>query len=75
MRVSKRTRFTRLEWWLDGLPQKHWWWAIPAESVVKKVLDLWYGHMPVVDHCGKPEHDYCARCTKVLPGMAVRTNE
>lgn len=28
------------------------------------------GHNPINDHCGKPEHDYCASCGHGTPGKA-----
>ncbi len=30
------------------------------------------GHLPGMDHCGKPEHDYCHRCGDETPGKAPR---
>jgi hypothetical protein len=30
------------------------------------------GHLPVLDHCGLPEHDYCAGCGERTPGQGRR---
>jgi hypothetical protein len=30
------------------------------------------GHKPTIDHCGLPEHDYCAYCLELTPGQAKR---
>lgn len=31
-----------------------------------------FGHVPVPDHCGIPEHDFCAGCQIPMPGKASR---
>ena len=38
----------------------------PAIALICKHL----GHVPVQDHCGRPEHDLCSRCQTLLPGKA-----
>jgi hypothetical protein len=72
VRTTTRQTYTKFEWWLDGLPERHWWWANPAQIAVKWVLCKVTGHMPVRDHCGKPEHDVCARCQRSTPHLAPR---
>jgi hypothetical protein len=45
------------------------------ETLIKPLLALLCdhaGHLPVRDHCGKPEHDYCARCHAPTPNLASR---
>ena len=34
------------------------------------LLCNWWGHLPVADQCGIPDHDYCARCNASTPGQA-----
>lgn len=38
----------------------------------KRELCGLYGCLPIQDHCGKPEHDYCFVCNTLTPGQAKR---
>lgn len=31
-----------------------------------------FGHDPAMDQCGRPEHDFCLWCRKLMPGRASR---
>lgn len=42
------------------------------EYPVAKVICKFSGHLPIVDHCGMPAHDYCMGCGERLPGQAAR---
>ena len=34
------------------------------EDELAALLCQHYGHNLIPDHCGKPEHDYCVRCSR-----------
>jgi hypothetical protein len=36
---------------------------------VFKTFCKYFGHSPIRDMCGKPEHDYCTYCMAALPGQ------
>lgn len=61
-RLPEPTR-DKISYWLDEHVVDH----------VARVLCRLTGHIPTVDHCGMPEHDYCEGCQKLMPGMADRT--
>ena len=55
----------------DGLVHED---AVDGELIVP-ILSLCcqaVGHVPMRDQCGRPEHDYCARCRAIVPGAAGR---
>lgn len=52
---------------------EHWdWYHDSVEKPVAALLCHVYGHEPVQDHCGKPEHDHCVWCRTLMPGDASR---
>jgi len=52
-------------WFADGWPEFLWgvepWW--------QRLGCLLFGHVPIPDQCGIPDHDYCAYCQKSMPGQ------
>jgi hypothetical protein len=74
----------RVQFWLaDGQYDRliignaldtHWGWAMrgQVEKVGLRALCLLFGHDPVADQCGRPEHDHCLYCGKPMPGRARR---
>lgn len=59
----------------DYLPKRTPEWVSSVlgtliEEPSKKALCFLYGHKPVRDQCGMPEHDHCLWCRKSLPFMA-----
>lgn len=38
-------------------------------------LCRYYGHKPVPDQCGRPEHDFCVYCSKLMPNSAHRPQD
>lgn len=47
----------------------------PIEMWFRRALCAMFGHEPDMDHCGRPEHDFCWSCNKPMPGMAPRRRE
>jgi len=50
-------------------------WELDADwgyRLARKWPCSWLGHLPVLDHCGLVEHDYCAACGESVPGMGRR---
>ena len=45
-------------------------WAYYGDGGWGRVVCLIVGHSPVQDHCGRPEHDYCPTCYRIMPGAA-----
>ena len=46
-----------------------------AEKLIEplhKLICSKVGHAPIMDHCTKPEHDYCLACGDRTPGQAER---
>lgn len=39
------------------------------EEPLSRLICCIYGHDPTIDHCGRPEHDYCACCQQLTPGQ------
>lgn len=65
----------RLFWWLQSIveviPERHDWLMDPPLWLQAHLC--WIGgHVPVPDHCGIPEHDYCAHCMAPTPSLAER---
>jgi hypothetical protein len=64
--------FWRLEviddWLMDRVPERVWL-AFPTAQLNRLACAL-LGHAPIPDQCDKPEHDYCAYCSKQMPGAA-----
>ena len=67
--------------WLDELSwrltrwsfESNWLWRLPGDLDEGRICRpfCWVlGHYPEMDQCGKPEHDYCLRCRKIMPGAA-----
>jgi hypothetical protein len=48
------------------------WIELHVADKVAAWLCRRYGHLPEVDHCGLPEHDFCTGCNALTPGMAYR---
>lgn len=44
--------------------------AKEVQEPLLKMLCEHVGHEPVSDQCGKPEHDFCHWCNKLMPGAA-----
>lgn len=64
--------FLRHEEWVEGEKDPGWWdgaWEGVVTPVLAKICSA-IGHQPIPDHCGKPEHDFCARCRAPTPGQA-----
>lgn len=67
------------EWVLDNLksppPGGDVFFDWAEEVICKPIMNIIcteLGHIPVVDMCGKPEHDYCVRCHEATPGQGAR---
>ncbi len=59
----RRHWIKRYSFWLeDHLPV----W-LPLGWLRRLGCFLW-GHLPIVDMCGQPEHDFCAWCMASMPG-------
>lgn len=83
-RLRKRktigTRLHRVYFWLwDGMYDRlsldgpDWPYGLLdtlVERPAKWLLCKVYGHEPVHDQCGKPEHDHCAWCNRAMPRAA-----
>lgn len=49
----------------------HYIWRGWIEDIGKWLLCRAFGHLPITDQCGKPEHDYCACCLRATPRQAA----
>jgi len=71
-RWEPRVRF----WLTDGQYDSdgsdwHVTWHGWIEDAGKWLLCRAFGHLPIPDQCGKPEHDYCACCLRATPRQAA----
>jgi hypothetical protein len=68
--------FWRLEtldyWIMDHAPERVWL-AFPSGQINRMACTL-LGHVPIPDQCNKPEHDFCAFCSKRMPGAAHKSD-
>lgn len=53
--------------------EEHWdWYQENIEKPIAALLCHVYGHEPVQDQCGIPEHDHCVWCMTLMPNAASR---
>jgi hypothetical protein len=81
-RQTVGTRLHRVYSWLsdgiyDRLPQDGADWPLNVLNALIERPGRWvlcklYGHEPVRDQCGRPEHDFCGWCNRPMPGGADR---
>jgi hypothetical protein len=66
-------------WWVDAEWMPEWLanravWGLQSGGPVAwpwRAYCRVRGHRPSDDHCGRPEHRYCAVCGKPTPGALV----
>ena len=44
-------------------------WLYRVEDPLQRLLCVVFGHDPIRDECGLPEHDYCGWCLKPTPNQ------
>lgn len=54
----------RTEWLVDVIDEHI------AERLQRATCGV-FGHEPIRDQCGRPEHDACAWCRRSMPGAAA----
>ena len=63
----------KINWWLwNDTPD---WFADHFGYQIESVLCFFYGHNPIPDQCGMPEHDLCVFCNKLMPFSYIRYNK
>jgi hypothetical protein len=67
-RIQRLTN--RYEEWLCDRRWSPNWLFVP-DQVNHALCVVFGGHEPIEDHCGMPEHDYCAICQARTPNGAA----
>lgn len=73
----------RIMWWVwadtddrawFGWLSDRWPWhrRLSMEDAIARPLCWFYGHNPIRDQCGNPDHDACSWCRTSMPGQAHR---
>jgi hypothetical protein len=61
--------------WFESDKSDPFWTAYEfIEKNIAKVLCRIYGHRPERDQCGRPEHDFCLICNKLIPNSYEASN-
>jgi hypothetical protein len=56
----------------DRIPDESWDDPKVEDTMdgFRRLICVTYGHMPVADQCGLPQHDFCMICQELMPGQA-----
>lgn len=66
---------TQHDWWIERGKVAEAFGSLQIaliETPARWLLCRLFGHKPIPDQCGRPEHDFCVWCNHALPGAALR---